>query len=303
MVFKYLWAFDRKIVMPYRRLPNTDTARLRAMKIAINKGASLTPENKPFSKSSNYNLTTIIPKFENAVKHQKEALKAQASKSGDYALKYKKARNYVSHFLQVMNLAIIRGDLKKNARKFYGLDENVKKIPLIKTEQDLVKWGDIVQEGETKRIMQGGNPMTNPTIGIVRVHYEKFIVAHRHQKQLQENYARFTAEVASLRKEVDEAIFNLWNEIEAFFSNLDDIEKRNICREFGLVYFFRRNEQIDERENVDDEYRKNRVINKAIREEEQRKKTSVEADTFDSISDEDEELNDDEKRNIQYSLF
>ncbi len=289
--------------MPYRRLPNTDAARLRAMKTAMNKSASLSLEDKPFSESSHCSLTSIIPKFENSIRHQKEALKAQTAKSGEYSLKYKKAKNYVSHFLQVMNLAIIRGDLKKNARKFYGLDEDVRKIPLLKTEQDLIKWGDIVQEGETKRIMQGGNPMTNPTIGIVRVHYEKFITAHRHQKQLQENYARFSFEVASLRKEVDEAIFNLWNEIEAHFSHLDDIEKRNICREFGVVYFFRRNEKIDERENVDNEYRKNRTTDKEIRLEEQQKETSVEEYNKEYTSVEDEETNNEEKRNIQYSLF
>lgn len=250
--------------MPYRRLPNTDNARLKALKTALKRGEDIPPKDKPYSQSSLQNLITVLPKFENLINLQKEAYSIQTSKSVGYNYLYKKARNYVSHFIQVLNLAVIRGDLKKEARTFFGLEEDAKKLPSIKTEQKLIKWGKIILEGEQERILSGGNPMTNPTIGVVKVHYDNFISAHHHQKNLQEQYIKATKQVADYRDEVDRIITQLWNEIEASFEPNSEVMKRNLCREYGLVYFFRRNEIIPEKENVSEEYRKNRVVNKDL---------------------------------------
>lgn len=252
--------------MPYRRLPNTDSSRLKSLHIAMSKGENLSPREKPYSQSSLHSITKVLPQFEHLTKLQKEAYKIQTDKSKQYNYLYKKARNYVSHFIQVLNLAIIRGDLKPDARDFFHLDKDEKKLPIFKTEQDLITWGKLVVEGEPLRIGTGGNPMTNPTVGVVRVHYEKFIEAYRFQKKLQESYAKTTKDVAEYRPEVDRVILQLWNEIEASFDPNSEIVKRNLCREYGVVYFFRRNEIISDKEHVSDEYRKNRVLNKDLRE-------------------------------------
>ncbi len=250
--------------MPYRRLPNTDSSRLKALKTALQRGENIPPKEKPFSQSSLLNISSVLPKFEMYIKHQKEAYLSQTERSPEYSYLYKKARNYVSHFIQVLNLAIIRGDLKKEARDFFGLDINVKRLPTFKSEQELIKWGDVILEGEQSRIGDGGNPMTNPTIGVVRVHYEKFVVAYRSQKTLQDNYVRATKQVAEYRPEVDRVILQLWNEIEASYEPNEEVLRRNICREFGLVYFFRRNEKIPVKENVSSDYREKRIVNKDI---------------------------------------
>ena len=253
--------------MPYRRLPNTDSARLKALNAALNKGENLSPRDKPYSQSSLNTMKKVLPNFDRLLKYQKESYKSQTEKSPEYNYLYKKAKNYVSHFIQVLNLAIIRGDLKKEAREFFSLDIDVKKLPQVKTEKGLLKWGDIVLKGEPERIGNGGNPMTNPTIGIVRVHFEKFTEAYRFQKNLQENYARATRQVSEFRPEVDKLILQLWNEIEASYEPNPEVIRRNICREYGLVYFFRRNEVIPHDEDVPDNYRRNRVVNKDIKED------------------------------------
>lgn len=251
--------------MPYRRLPNTDSARLKALKLAIENAQDLAPRDKPFSQSSLNNLIKTLPHFERLIQYQKEAYHLQTEKSPKYNYLYKKGRNYVSHFIQVLNLAIIRGDLKKEARDYFNLDKDAKKLPQIKTEQGLLKWGEIVVNGEPERIANGGNPMTNPTIGIVKVHYENFKEAYRFQKNLQDSYVRASKQVANYRPEVDKVILQLWNEIEASFEPNPEVHRRNLCRKYGVVYFFRRNEIIPEQEHVSDEYRKNRVVNKDLR--------------------------------------
>ena len=250
--------------MPYRRLPNTDSSRLRSLKMAISRAENLPPREKPYSQSSLNNITHILPQFERLVAYQKEAYEKQTEKSLQYNYLYKKARNYVSHFIQVLNLAIVRGDLKKEARDFFGLDKDANKLPVIKTEKMLIQWGKIVLEGEPERIANGGNPMTNPTIGVVKVHFEKFLEAYYFQKNLQDNYARASKKVAEFRPKVDAIIVQLWNEIEASFEPNTEVIRRNLCREYGLVYFFRRNELIPDNENVSEEYRKNRVVNKSL---------------------------------------
>jgi len=279
--------------MPYRRLPNTDSSRLKSLRTALKRGEDIPPKDKPFSQSSLQNINTVLPKFEILIKHQKEAYKSQTEKSPEYNYLYKKARNYVSHFIQVLNLAIIRGDLKKEARDFFNLDMDEKKLPTFKTEQDLIKWGDIILEGEQNRIGSGGNPMTNPTIGIVKVHYEKFVEAYRFQKTLQENYTRATKQVADYRPEIDRVILQLWNEIESSYESNNEVVKRNICREFGIVYFFRRNETIPVNENVSIEYRKKRVVNKDIVKnivEENPRKEEIPSTLIDEVEEQKEEM-------------
>ena len=47
--------------MPYRRLPNTDTARIRAMKTALEKGKELPPHKLAFSSKTIVNLQKFLP--------------------------------------------------------------------------------------------------------------------------------------------------------------------------------------------------------------------------------------------------
>jgi len=45
-----------------------------------------------------------------------------------------------------------------------------------------------------------------------------------------------------LRKEADEIILQLWNEVEKTHSNLSEGTRKVYSENYGLVYFFRKNE-------------------------------------------------------------
>jgi len=47
--------------MPYRRLPNTDSARIRAMKSALEKGKNLHPFKLAYSQATYVKLKTFLP--------------------------------------------------------------------------------------------------------------------------------------------------------------------------------------------------------------------------------------------------
>lgn len=231
--------------MPYRRLPNTDAARIRALKSALRKGQRLEIDEIAFSLGLKQKIEFFLPKFEIAIKNSRLAKEQQFGNSPKFSEYTKKARLYVSHFIQVLNFCIARGEMKPSVRTYYGLDEKSSKVPPLMTEQDLLQWGEKIINGEQERISRReGNPIYCPSIALVKVNYENFKDNYLRQKQFQTNSARESGNVAQFRSEADALILELWNEVENYFANVrDEEEKRYMCEEYGLVYVFRRGEK------------------------------------------------------------
>jgi len=228
--------------MPYRRLPNTDAARIKALSVAYKKGKELPPFKLAFSQSTFAKIELFINSFEKAMINYKATYNVQVEKSKDYVLNTKKARLYLSHFIQVVNMAIARGELPEKTRTIYGMDIDEQKVPSLNTEKELIDWGKKIIDGEAKRIMNAQQPITNPTIAVVKVRYENFVESYNHQKILQQNTQRMLNELDTLRTKADEIILNIWNEVEASFKDLPDDLKREKCTDYGVVYVFRKNE-------------------------------------------------------------
>ena len=228
--------------MPYRRLPNTDQARLRALQTAILLGQKKDPEHLAFSAKSLNRLRAFYTNFETTLIHHKLARTQQEKSSNTYLATVRKARLYLSHFIQVLNFAIQRGDMKPAVREFYGFNE--KKSPSLIMDSEVLEWGKRIIEGEHKRVTHGGNPLYNPSIAIVKVKFDQFLDAYHFQKTLQSNTARWTSKVADLRKEADEIILDIWNEVEEHYSDLQDEQKREKAMEYGLTYVYRPMERI-----------------------------------------------------------
>ncbi len=238
--------------MPYRRLPNTDVSRLKALEVADRKGSELPPFKLAFSQKSYNRAKLFLPKFKKAMLQFKLSYNNQVGKNKDYLNELKKAKIYISHFIQVLNMAISRGELPAAIRIYFGIQEGNKRIPSLNSEEDVIKWGEKIIEGETQRINKGMSPITNPTIALVKVRYEKFLESYRHQKTLQKTNVRSQKELAELRNEADDIIVNVWNDVEDHFHNLPDTEKRRECEKYGVVYVFRKNElkNIEVKENI-----------------------------------------------------
>jgi len=229
--------------MPYRRLPNTDLARIRAMKAALKKGTVLHPFDLAFSQALFLNLKSFVPVFEKAVEDQRRAANTQATKNKDYLNAFKKAQMYISHFIQVLNFTIARGELAAKIRKYYGFDVNDKKVPSLNTDEELIEFGTNLIKGEHTRTMEGGSPILNPKISLVAMYFDKFMDAYQNQKKLKENSSKANLNVASLRMKADQLILDVWNEVEKHFESLDPDEKRKLSASYGLVYVYRKSEK------------------------------------------------------------
>jgi hypothetical protein len=228
--------------MPYRRLPNTDSARLRALKSAAKMGRDLPPFKMAFSQSTFSKVELFINSFEKAMANYRAAYNKQVEKNKDYQLLVKKARLYVSHFIQVLNMAISRGELPDKIRTIYGMDIDEGKLPNLISDKDLLEWGKKIIQGESERVSKGQSPITNPTIAVVKVRYEHFSEAYNYQRIFQQNTQRCQVELEELRTKADAIILDIWNEVEESFKDLPDHERRERAQEYGLVYVFRKNE-------------------------------------------------------------
>lgn len=227
--------------MPYRRLPNTDNARIRSLRIAINK--MHISDNTELIKYDTQTLDIMLRDFENAQMMYRQSLSKQVAENRKFQKLVKNARLYISHFIQVLNLCIIRNEIKKEVKPYYGLNETNYAVPDLSSNDAILTWGENVLRGENKRIQTGGTPIYNPTIARVNVAFSQFKEAYFNQKIYQNTTARQLSLLSEQREAIDQILSTLWNDIESAFSDLPSDKKIIACKEYGIIYYLRKGEK------------------------------------------------------------
>lgn len=231
--------------MPYRRLPNTDNARIKALKTAINKCANTDFNDVAVSMKTLYKAKSAVGKFERMCKIYQQTFDTQIKANKSFQKQIKNVRMYLSHFIQVLYLAIIRNEIKQNNLSLYGLDESNLLVPNLSTNEMLMEWGEKIIQGEEKRISNGGVPIYNPTIAKVKVMYSIFKDGYNTQQIHQRATNRTQNEVVNFRKEIDLIILELWEQVENATMDLPAQKKIDRNREYGIVYYYRKGEVIE----------------------------------------------------------
>ncbi len=229
--------------MPYRRLPKTDASRLRALLAAVQQADTREIDELAFSSRHIHPLRIMHQNLDLAKSQQEQTWNQLVRQNKSYQKKIQKTRIYLTHFIQVINMCIAREEFSPKDRSYYDLGPSEARVPSLLTEEDLLSWGKIVIDGENSRIHAGGAPVMTPTIGKVKAWYEQFKEAYHSQKTVQKSNKRFNEKIKLLRGNADALILEVWNEIEASFSNLPDNQKRKECTSYGLVYAFRKSEK------------------------------------------------------------
>ena len=229
--------------MPYRRLPNTDQARIRALKAVVNKNNTFNMGEFPVSFKTLAEARNFLEKFDTAHRYYKLCLENQVKSNKNYQSRLRMARLYISHFIQVLNLAVLRSEIKQEYKKYYGLTPDCYTVPDLTNETSICEWGDKIIKGEKERLRKGGSPIYNPTIAKVTVHYDIFKDAYESQKGLQSITNRSLEELSSMRSQADAIILDIWNQVEKKFENLSAGEKMKKCQEYGIIYYYRTSEK------------------------------------------------------------
>lgn len=227
--------------MPYRRLPKTDQARIRALKAAVDHSVVNGIFTNVLSHNVYHRAKDFLERFSREVAIYRRCVNEQASKRGnlEYEAALKKARMYVSHFIQVLSMSIMRGEIARSKRPYYGLPENEDTIPNLFSESSVLEWGIKVIEGERRRQSEGGIPVYNPTMGRVSVVFEIFKEMYERQQFLQKRTNDALRNISDMRFEADEIIFEAWSEIEKAFASLQGEERIRKCAEYGVIYYER----------------------------------------------------------------
>lgn len=231
--------------MPYRRLPNTDLSRIKALKTAIDKASGMDFQEVAVSMKTLANARAVVDKFERLCNKYQQTLDTQVKANIAFQSKVKNARMYISHFIQVLYMSVMRSEIKSEHLELYGLQSSNFIVPDLSSNEQLLQWGQKIINGEKKRVVQGGVPIYNPSIAKVNVMYVLFKENYQTQQIHQKVTARTLNDVSQFRGEVDRVIFDIWEEVEKFNAELPVNERLDKNREYGLVYYYRKGETIE----------------------------------------------------------
>lgn len=233
--------------MPYRRLPNTDKARIRSLETAINKMRNSDYYAPVMSPELFNRADKKLAQFKEAVERYVNSLETQVnySKSEAYQDRLKNAKMYVSHFLTVFNMCVKRGEMKASDREFYSIPENSGELPDMSSDIAVIRCCENTINGEKARTAKGGVPIYNPTIAKVAVHYDLFKELYDKQSKMRQLTDEALLVVSLMRPQIDEVILDVWNSIENYFQDLTGEKKIKVCRDYGLIYYYRTSEKAD----------------------------------------------------------
>ena len=230
--------------MPYRRLPKTDQARLRALQQAVRQAGEVDFNQQAINYKTLTEARRLLMQFENQVAQYHANVDTKVSDNKQYRHKVRNARMYISHFIQVLNLSAIRGEIKKGQKELYHLPPNSHTLPDLSTEELLLQWGKNIIEGEQARVSQGGFPIYNPAINKVQVHYDIFREHYNTHVVHKKTHSRVYENIETMRKQIDALILEIWDQIEVFYKDELPYAKLTKCQAYGMIYYYRTGESV-----------------------------------------------------------
>ena len=228
--------------MPYRRLPKTDQARLHALQKALRQAESAAFNDLAINYKTRTEAQRLLMQYENQVAQYHANFDSKVSANRQYRHRVHNARMYVSHFIQVLNLAVIRGEIKRSQKELYGLNPKSNALPDLTTEEGLLEWGQHVIDGEMKRTAAGGFASNNPSINKVKVHYDMFKEDYTSHQLHKKTHSRVFEDTETLRKQVDAIILDIWDQVETFYKDELPYAKLQKCQAYGMIYYYRTGE-------------------------------------------------------------
>ncbi|MEO7934257.1 MAG: hypothetical protein ABIT76_13975 [Chthoniobacterales bacterium] len=234
--------------MPNRRLPNSTPAVLRTFQTAhdtylltpVASERAITAEQ--FAQLDLTVPTSLFSRFKKEASEVDLALAAQAPLSSDLAVKVARLTLFVSHFHQVLDLGIVRGDFAVGARTFYGRDITATTLPDLTTYVAVAEAAQKIVDGETARATAEGasyQAMALPSaaeVGSVLTAYKAAASASQ-TATLKTDQER--ENVSELYPEAQELAVDLCDTIEFFYrKDPSDGSRRTKCQRWGVVYLF-----------------------------------------------------------------
>ena len=232
--------------MPVKKLPETDEQRLKVLQRALDLEELNPARDKILTIQEFHEIRIFLLSFEGTCFVNKQASSDQTNAQKEYEQLFHNAQLFVSHFIQVLHLAVIRNEIKRESLHLYGFEEGKEmELPSLVTEEEVLLWGDRMIRGETERTYQGGVPMYNPAIAKVKVHYDLFKESIQSLKIYRQNNNRSQSAIVELRDRANEYVWMIWNRVEEKFWDLTPNAKTEKFESYYIEFHYRKGEQLD----------------------------------------------------------
>lgn len=231
--------------MPFRRLPNSVDTLDKAM-IALRDKMSTNPTSLPFSDALSTRFQAFAPGFVQKVVDSQSLLQDQGKATVNAVASQEKLAMIESHFIQVFNFRIARGESPATDRAFYKIDFDDDTVPKLTSKADVKLWAGQLTLGEAKRVSKGGAPMVDPSATLLQNASNDYTAKLKIQSDFKTSYDKIQEELAAMLEEGLELIRDIWDEIEFTYHKEKPPSMRRKSMEWGVVYVLRPDEQAEE---------------------------------------------------------
>jgi hypothetical protein len=228
--------------MYIKRVPETDEGKIRVLKAAIDREKLNGGQKIILSGEEMEVFSRFVTSYESAWVTLKQTTKDYTKSQTRNDDLFKNAQIYVSHFIQVLQLTVIRNEIKfESLIEDYGFEEGKElQLPDLSTEEAVIYWGEKIIQGEAKRMARGGNSLYNPAIAKVKVHYELFLEVVHSTKIYKQNIIRQQAILYDLQKKAESMIRDIWSRVENKYGNLPLEELSEIYQSYKISYHYQK---------------------------------------------------------------
>jgi len=227
-----------------KKLPETDEERINVLRtIAAQEEINESP-NKILSVFELGELNAFTKTLEGSLFIFKQAITDINKAKNNYNDLFKNAQMYISHFIQVLLLTVIRNEIKAENLILYGFTEKNPAIPDLSTEEAIIQWGENLIRGEADRISRSGIPLYNPAIAKVKVHYELFKESIYSLTIYEKSLTRIQNTMNDIRNKADTLINEMWTKTEERYRSAPPEEQTQQYKAYK-IQFHRKGEQLN----------------------------------------------------------
>ncbi|GHU80368.1 hypothetical protein FACS1894145_6680 [Bacteroidia bacterium] len=228
-------------MMYLKRVPETDDAKIRALQAAVDREEINGGQEFILSDEEIEEWRLFITSYEGARFVLKQAVKDSTKSQAEYGELFKNAQLYVSHFIKVLQMTVIRNEIRLDALSDYGFEsEKELELPDLSTEEAIVYWGEKIIQGEARRMSRGGYPLYNPAIAKVKVHYELFQDIAHSNKIYKQNVIRQQAVLYEMQKKAESMIRDIWSRVEEKYGNLPLQDLSQVFQSYKINYHYQK---------------------------------------------------------------
>lgn len=241
--------------MPHRRLANSVPALVRLFQSAIatyhntSNAADRALPADLWAQLDDTDPNSLASRFLKEASEVDLAQAAQAPLSSALSRAAARLTMLCSHFHQVLDLAIARGDFAVGARSYYGRDVNAKSLPKLASYDDVQAVAQNIVKGEAARQTAEGASylaMALPSAANVAAALSAFTAARQASQQAEVTTDQQREDVSNLYAQAYELGVDIYAEVEHFYrKDASASSFRAKCRRWGLVYLYDKNETVD----------------------------------------------------------